>query len=249
MAHKWLIRPSSLGQLMAKGRTKGKPFGDTALKVIRDAVVFHKFGIEPEIITTPALEKGIYNEPANIDLASDVLGWYDVHSKLEKNRLVNDYFSGEPDINTTILADIKTNYSPSSYFSKYFDTEVKNKAYQLQLQAYMDLTGHTTSYLVYCLSDHPEHVRTNEIQKLTYKLARDPEIIAIAGGYEEAYSIAEERATGIIDNVAKIEHKVPKEHRVKCLEVKRDEGLIDEIKQRVTEAREIFDELYKTTLL
>ena len=52
------------------------------------------------------------------------------------------------------------------------------------------------------------------------------------------------RATKIIDNIAKVEHKVPKEKRIKCFEVKRDEGLLDEIKQRVTEAREIFDDLY-----
>lgn len=244
MLHKWLIRPSSIGLLMSKGRAKGTTFGETALDLITEAVTFHKYGIEPEVVTTPALEKGIYNEPKNIDLASDVLGWYDVHSKLPKKRIINDYFSGEPDINTTILADIKTNYSPKNFFKVKRLQKLKNQAYRYQLHAYMDLTGHTTSYLVYCLSDHPEHVRINEIEKLTYKIARDPELIELAGGREEAFTLAEERATKIIDNIAKVEHKVPKEKRIKCFEVKRDEGLLDEIKQRVTEAREIFDELY-----
>ena len=47
-----------------------------------------------------------------------------------------------------------------------FDKELKNKDYYYQLQAYMWLTGHTESYLCYCLVDTPKFIIKAEVRKL-----------------------------------------------------------------------------------
>ena len=109
MNHKWLIRPSQMGKLMSSTRAKDQIFGDTALKIIKQNAYLHKYGIEPEIVSNYKMEKGIFNESINIDLASEVLKWKGVKGSDPKIRKSNDYFIGEPDVNTPdLLADIKS---------------------------------------------------------------------------------------------------------------------------------------------
>jgi len=240
--HEWLIRPSQLGALMTKGRTKDKIFGDTALKVIQDSVLLEKYNIEPTEVYNIKLDKGVYNEKANIKLAKEVLKWSDVDPETPQKKRVNSYFIGTPDINTpTLLADIKTSWSAQTF--PWFN-DPKNKDYYAQLQAYMDLTGKDEAELVYVLSNHPEHIVASEIKKLTYYFADRPHLFQ-AGGIEDLWTLAEEKATEIIHKEAYYDH-IPKDKRIRRFIIKKDNEFIKEAYNRIDEARKIYDELIKT---
>jgi hypothetical protein len=240
--HQWLVRPSSMGNLMSKGRN-GNDFGETAMKVIHEAVLLHKYGIETDHKPTPSMEKGIFNEAPNIDIAARVLGWLDVNSSQEKIRIANDFFIGEPDINTSILADIKSSWSAATF--PFFENP-KSKQYECQLNAYMDLTGKQEAELVYVLSNHPQHIIGSEIRRLTYYYADRPHLFQFQDGtIEELWSLAEEKATEVVMKEGVYDH-IPEEKRVKRFIIKRDNELIDKMHDRVEQARNIFDQLIET---
>lgn len=239
--HKWLIRPSQMGKLMKGGRKKDELFGKTALDCIKENVLLHKFGIEPEHVETKQMEKGTFNEAKNIDIASRVLGWKNVKGSDEKFRLANNYLIGEPDVNTdTLLADIKSSWSANTF--PFFDNP-NNPDYIAQLQCYMELTGHTQAELVYVLSNNPEHITQNEIERLTHYYSKRPHLFN-AEGIEDLWSMAEIKATEIVHKQAHVEH-IPEESRVKRFIIQRDEEFITEMKTRVEQARIIFDNLYE----
>lgn len=240
--HEWLIRPSQLGKLMAKGRSKDKIFGDTAMKVIQEAVLHSKYNIEPPQIHTKEMDKGIFNEVANIALAKEVLGWKDVDPNEPQKKRVNDYFIGKPDINTpTLLADIKSPWSAHTF--PWFE-EPNNKDYYAQLQAYMDLTGKEEAELVYVLSNHPEHIISSEIRRMTYFFADRPHLFN-ADGIEDLWALAEEKATETIHKEAYIDN-IPKHKRVRRVIIKKDNDFLKEVYERIDEARKIYDQLIET---
>lgn len=230
-----------MGNLMSRGRTKDKEFGDTAMKVIQSAVLRHKYNIEPEEIYSKEMDKGTTNEAKNIDIAARVLGWLDVDSKALKIRKVNDYFIGEPDINTSILADIKSSWSAHTFP---FFKDPENKSYYAQLQAYMDLTDKQEAQLVYVLSNHPEHIIASEIKRLTYYYTDRPHTFN-ADSIDELFSMAEEKAAEEVNKIALVEH-IPENKRVKRFIIKRDDDFIKKMHDRIEKARAIFDELIKT---
>lgn len=238
--HNWLIRPSQLGSLMSKGR--GKDFGDTAMKLIQECVLFHKYGIEPRPKTSKHMEKGILNEREGMQMAKDVLNW-DIDIDATKVRLFNDYLTGEPDINQSILGDIKCSFSSHTYFNTFLETEVKNKAYLYQMNAYMMLSGHKQCELVYCLTDTPDHIISDEIQKVTYQLLKEP--MYHEKGMGDAFTLAEAEAERRVLSDSKF-GKIPKHKRIKRFIIERDEDLIEQICDRIEKAREIFDEMMKT---
>ena len=240
--HQWLVRPSQVGALMTQGRKKDEMWGETALGVIQEAVLFHKYGIEQQEIINPKMEKGICNEAQNIDLAAEVLGWLDVNSKADKVRITNDFIIGEPDINTSILADIKSSWSANTF--PWFKNP-ENKSYYFQLQCYMWLTGKEEAELVYVLSNHPQHIISSEIKKMTYYYIDRPFLFPEANSIEELWAYAEEKAEEAVMREAIIDH-IPKEKRVKRFVIKRDDKVIEDIKERILEARKMFDELIET---
>ena len=121
--------------------------------------------------------------------------------------------------------------------------EVKNKDYVLQLNCYMWLTGKTTSELVYVLSNHPQNIIENEIKRLTYFFANKSEVLEQADGINDVWQLAEEKATEIVLKESNFD-QIPKEKKVKRFIVDRDDELIEEMRSRIVEAREIFDDLY-----
>mgnify|MGYP003627057844 CR=1 FL=1 len=237
MKHNWLVRPSQLGGLMSKGR--GKDFGDTAMKMIQESALFHKYGIEPKQITSKQMEKGTLNEREGMQLAKDVFGW-DIDIDAPKVRLFNDFMTGEPDINQSILGDIKCSYSAHTF--PWLDTDVKNKAYTYQMQSYLWLTNHQQCELVYCLTNTPDHIIQDEIQRKVYQLLKQPRFLAM--DMDESFSVAETEAEKQVHNDS-IFDKIPKEKRVKRFIIERDETIIWEIQERITKAREIFDQVFE----
>lgn len=239
MKHSWLIRPSEMGGLMAQGRKKEEVWGDTAMKIIQKNVLFHKFGIEEPVVMTKQMDKGIYNEAKNMELAARIYGWVDVDTKQPKKRLVNDFFIGEPDHNGINLVDIKSSFSADTF--PWFGNP-DNKAYEYQLQAYMDLTGHQEAELVYVLSSHPEHLIRSEIKRLTYYFVDRPHEFNFMTSIEDLWTYAEEKATEIVMREAMVDH-IPEEKRVRKFTIKRNNELIERMHERVIGARNIFDNL------
>jgi len=239
--HKWLVRPSQMGSLMSKGRSKDVLFGETAMKVIQEAVVMHKFGIEPEHIETKEMEKGTLNEPQNIELATQVLGWKGVSADQSKRRWANDFMIGEPDVCTdNLLADIKSSWSPKTFH--WFPKKTIDKNYYAQLQSYMSLTGHKQAELVYCLSNHPAHILEAEIKRKTHYYVDRP-FLFDAESIDDLWTKAEMKATEEVNKVGIIDH-VPINNRVQRYVIERDDAYIDQMHERIIEARKIFDELY-----
>jgi hypothetical protein len=232
--HEYLVRASSIGDLMTRGRTKDSEWGDTSLGVIRKAVLSNKYGIE-EYITSKHMEKGILNESEGLSMYREYIGGSFQIDDV-KQRLMNNYCSGEPDlIHDGIVVDIKNSWSANSF--PFWDTEIKNKSYIYQLQTYLWLTGLKSAKLVYTLTTTPEHIRLQEIQRLWYRLMDKPE-----NAIKEQF-IVEEMASEIINKEMVFDH-IPVINRVKIFEVARDEEMIEAIQTRIELARVKYDELY-----
>ena len=232
--HEYLVRASSIGDLMTGGRTKGAEWGDTSLGIIRKAVLSNKYGIE-EYVTSKHMEKGILNEAEGLEMYRTIVGGSFPIDDI-KQRLMNNYCSGEPDlIHDGIVVDIKNSWSANTF--PFWDTEIKNKAYIYQLQAYLWLSGLESAKLVYTLTTTPEHIRQQEIQRLWFRLMDKPE-----NAIKEQFEV-EEMATEIISKEMIFDH-IPVANRVKIFEVARDEEMIEAIQKRIELARDKYDELY-----
>jgi hypothetical protein len=232
--HEFLVRASSIGDLMTRGRTKDAEWGETALAVIQKAVLFNKYGIE-ENITSKHMEKGILNERESLEMYRKVIGAnFDLDET--KQRLVNNYCTGETDkIHDEIVVDIKSSWSAKSF--PWWDSEIKNKSYIFQLQCYLWLTGLKRARLVYALTTTPEHIRLQEIQRVWYRLMDKPENQLLP-----AFEV-EQMAEEIVNKEMVFDH-IPIINRVKIFEVERDDVMIESIQKRIEEARVKYDELY-----
>lgn len=232
--HEFILRASSVGDLMTGGRTKGAEWGDTSLGVIRKAVLLNKYGID-EYVTSKHMEKGILNESEGLSMyRSSVGGSFEIDAV--KQRLMNNYCSGEPDlIHDGIVVDIKNSWSANSF--PWWDEEIKNKSYLYQLQSYLWLSGLKSAKLVYTLTTTPEHIRMQEIQRLWFRLMDKPE-----NAIKEQFEV-EEMASEIINKEMVFDH-IPIRNRVKIFEVARDEEMIEAIQSRIELARVKYDELY-----
>lgn len=232
--HEFIVRASAVGDLMTKGRTKDAEWGDTSLGLIRKAVLSNKYGIE-EYITSKHMEKGILNESEGLSMYRTVVGGSFPIDDV-KQRLMNNYCSGEPDlIHDGIVVDIKNSWSANSF--PFWDDDLKNKSYLYQLQSYMWLSGLKSAKLVYTLTTTPEHIRQQEIQRLWFRLMDKPE-----NTIKEQFEV-EEMASEIINKEMVFDH-IPVINRVKIFEVARDEEMIEAIQTRIELARIKYDELY-----
>lgn len=234
--HEYLVRASSIGDLMTGGRGKGAEWGDTSLGVIRKAVLFNKYGIE-ENITSKHMEKGILNEREGLEMYREYIGG-DFSIDDTKQRLMNNYCSGEPDlIHDGIVVDIKNSWGANSF--PWWDSEIKNKSYIYQLQTYLWLSGLKSAKLVYTLTTTPEHIRQQEIQRLWYRLMDKPENQEL-----EQYDV-ELMAEEMINKEMVFDH-IPVKNRIKIFTLERDDDMIESIQKRIEEARVKYDELYLT---
>lgn len=233
--HEFLVRASNIGDLMTKGKTKDAEWGETALTVIRKAVLLNKYGIE-EHITSKHMEKGIINELEGLNMYKEVIGG-NFATENVKQRMANNYVSGEPDlIHDNIIVDVKNSWGANSF--PWWDSEIKNKSYIYQLQAYLWLSGLVDARLVYTLTTTPEHIRLQEVQRLWHRLMDKPE-----NHDKQAYEV-EEQAEFIVNKEMVFDH-IPIINRVKIFEVKRDEAIIESIQKRIEQARVKYDELYE----
>ena len=142
------------------------------------------YGIRKQI-KSKYLEKGTQMEAEALDKAIE---WMDLDFMLKNDKnFEDDFFTGTPDIiGDDFVIDTKCSWDCFTF--PLFDTGIENKAYELQLQIYMHLTGKKRAYLVYMLLNTPEYLTWEipadyeglepKFRHKVFEIAYNPEIIA-----------------------------------------------------------------------
>ena len=142
------------------------------------------YGVRKQI-KSKYLEKGTQMETEAIDKAIE---WVNLEFVLKNDKNFEDeFFTGTPDIiGDDFIADTKCSWDCFTF--PLFDTTIENKAYELQLQIYMHLTGKKRAYLVYMLLNTPEFLTWEipadyegldpKFRHRVFEITYNPEIIA-----------------------------------------------------------------------
>ena len=184
-----------------------------------------------KVISTKQMTKGTEEECTALQMANRVLGWgldVDYINGLEfyKNRMYNEYLSGETDLDEdVVLADVKCPWNIHTF--PFFDVEIPTDAYFWQGQGYMALTGKEEFELVYCLVDTPERLILDEIRKVEWQKG----MMEISD--EESDAIRKEMTFG----------DIPEEHRVRRWKFQIDKDAQKAIVDAVKLARKYLREL------
>ena len=218
------VRCSALGKVMTSPRSKSEILSQTAKTYVEEQVLQAKYGIV-KTFNSRYTDKGNLVEDESIKLASDVL---DLGFILKNDEhFSNDWVMGTPDVNTDdILLDVKSSWDATTF--PFFATEIPTKDYYYQLQGYMWLTGKQKSLLVYCLVNTPLDMVQDEIRRAHWN----------ANLLEESLDLIDE-----VQKRHNFDH-IPDNRRVKFFEVKRDDEVIEQIKERVELCREYYETLY-----
>lgn len=220
------VRASQIGKIMATPRKAGEVLSETAKTYVHDLVLEEKYGIKKEF-SSRYTDKGNEVEEIGIALVNEVLNYKFIYKNYEF--FENDWVKGTPDVNTDeVLLDVKCSWDATTF--PWFDTEVPNKDYFYQLQGYMFLTGKQESILAYCLINTPFQMVEDEIRRAHWKFNLIEENTELRKEVESKH---------IFDHIP--EHK-----RVKYWFIRRDEAVIEKIKERVELCREYYNLLMKT---
>jgi hypothetical protein len=106
-----------------------------------------------------------------------------------------------------------------------------NDKYYWQLQAYMALTGASTSQLVYCLVNTPDSIIYDECRKLAWKMGlidgdTSPEYIEACNEIRRNHTFED----------------IPKEQRIKIINIDRNDSDIQRMYQRIVDARKFIQQ-------
>lgn len=233
------FRASQIGKLMKAGRSKSQSFGLTAKKSILTFALKNVHGWE-ENVYSKYMDKGINNEREAVKMLLKHKGWKpkneeDVWAKRRRN---NDWISGEADVffetdkGEMILADVKCSYSPLTF--PWLEEIVTNEDYIYQMQSYMWLYDMDVCYLAYCLTDTPEFTR-NDIA-----VSRINREVSYPHNHDKSFHEIEDEVAIAINKEFTFKQFTK---RVKVFELKRNEETIEEIKSRVEEARELYNQI------
>jgi len=241
---KWFVRASSMGALMSTSRTKGETFGATAREVISDAIRWNRDGTEKDI-DMKWMRKGIQNESQALEM---LLNHEKIHFHKDddgfiitnKKRRFNDFIQGEPDWDDkNLLADVKCSWTASSFPDKLKkpseDLKKINKAYFYQMQCYLWLCHKETSLLAYCLTDTPDDLFENEVRWKSERKMGEPESLNM-----DMSEVEQE----VREKLGKVMKFGQVKNRIRIFRVDRDENAIEEMKERIIEARKVYDEFY-----
>lgn len=156
-----LVRCSAIGKIMTNSRGKTWGLSATCKKYIQKTLLEDMYGVKSEF-KSKYTDKGNEMEEAGISLANEVLDLGFLYKN--KERFTNEYLTGEPDINTDVLIDIKSSWSMDTF--PLFEEKIPTKDYYYQLMGYMMLTGKKVATLCYCLTDTPKHLLREDEKEL-----------------------------------------------------------------------------------
>jgi hypothetical protein len=217
------IRCSSIGKIMTSPKTKGELLSQTTKTYLQELAIEEVYGIRKEF-SSRYTDKGNEVEDLSIALCNDVLDLGFIYKNEE--HFTNDWITGTPDVNTNeILLDVKSSYDATTF--PFFDTKLTNKSYFYQLQGYMWLTGKQESLLCYCLIDTPLQIVEDEIRREHWKASLIEEDLNLRDFVQAKHTFGH----------------IPKEKRLKTFKIERDEDVIEEIKTRIEQCREYYNDL------
>lgn len=203
------IRASALGKIMTGSRDKNDPLGATCKSALRDIFIAENYGRERDF-ESMMIEKGNENENTGITMLSESLRTF---FKKNEKFYQNDYFSGTPDIiDDGRVFDIKCNWSLHTFF----DAELTSQ-YEWQGRVYMELTGCEFFNLVYVLTDTPEKLIQQQVNKILYKASEDVS--------RDEIEVAVRKELTFPD--------IPFEKRIKIFNIKHDPELIKKAKDKI----------------
>jgi hypothetical protein len=219
------IRSSAIGKIMTSPKSKGELLSQTTKTYLQELAVQEVYGISKEF-SSRYTDKGNEVEELSIALCNDVLNLGFIYKNEE--HFSNDWITGTPDVNTNeILLDVKSSWDATTF--PFFDTELKNKDYLYQLQGYMWLTGKEESLLCYCLIDTPLQIVEDEIRREHWKANLIEESLDLRAFVQAKHTFGH----------------IPKEKRLKTFKIAKDDIIIENIKTRIEECREYYNELIK----
>ena len=140
-----ILRPSSLGDIMANGKVKGELSVGAKTYV---KTLFKKIYLKYEdSLDVKEIEKGITQEDEGIELINI---YYDQQYKKNEITVTNGYLTGTCDIqHEDHIRDIKLSWSKKTF--PLFKEDAVNTKYEWQLRAYMMLYDKERAFLDYCL--------------------------------------------------------------------------------------------------
>ncbi len=234
--NKTLFRASSIGYLMVEPKSKADKesgnLSETSKTHLIDIYVSNKYGRNTDI-SNKYIQKGLAVEEDAITLYSRVKKQF---FKKNDEHLSNDFIMGTPDLYTgksiqksDTIIDIKSSFDIFTFFRNF--TKGVPDIYYYQLQAYMALSGATTSTLAFCLVDTPEVIISDEKRKLMWKMG-----------------VATEENPDFIQACAELDRlltypDIPMKERVMEFTIERNDTDIEAMYSKVTKARTYLNEL------
>lgn len=141
---KW--RPSSIGKLMTKPRSKSEELSETAKSYIKSLAKQHFYGYDVEL-NNKYISKGLIQEQDSINLINAVRF---TDYKKHTGRVETDLMSGECDILLDdLIIDVKTSWSIETFPATKEDAE--DSAYEWQGRGYMHLYDRDSFEVIHCM--------------------------------------------------------------------------------------------------
>ena len=217
------IRCSAIGKIMTSPKSKGEVLSQTTKTYLQELAIEEIYGIRKEF-SSRYTDKGNEVEDLSIALCNDVLDIGFIYKNEE--HFTNDWITGTPDVNTSeILLDVKSSYDATTF--PFFDLELTNKSYFYQMQGYMYLTGKEESLLCYCLIDTPLQIVEDEIRREHWKASLIEESLDLRAFVQAKHTFGH----------------IQKEKRLKTFKIAKDENVIEDIKTRIEQCREYYNNL------
>lgn len=219
------VRASSLGKIMTSSRKAGEVLSQTAKSYVQEVVLQDKYGIYKEF-NSRYTDKGNQTEDEAIQLVSEVLDLGFLYKNEDK--YANDWIKGTPDVVTSdLIIDTKVSWSAQTF--PFFDSELTNKDYYWQMQAYMWMTGRRKALVAYCLINTPYLILEDEIRREHWKQN-------LIGESQEVRDYVEAQHN--------FDH-IPKDERIKVFEIDYDKKGIEQAKEKIEIARVYYNQLMK----
>jgi hypothetical protein len=208
---------------MTSPKSKGEVLSQTAKTYLKELAIEEKFGIKKDF-SSRYTDKGNIQEDLAIEMASKVLSL--PFALKNTDYFENEFIKGTPDlILKDEIVDIKCSWDGTTF--PWFEDELPNKDYYWQMVGYMWLTGRTKARIVYCLVDTPEDIVQDEIRRTSWK--------------KFEIDVTEET-----ENEVRAKHEfshISENKRVRTFLVELNEANIDQVKERVLEAKKYYNEL------
>ena len=145
-------RASASGKLATNPRSKSEKISETTKSFLKEWATEQMFGYRNEI-KNKYVERGTLSEDFAIDRAIE---WLDLPFVVKNEKFFeDDFFTGTPDlIVNDVIYDIKCSWNCFTF--PFFEKELPNKDYEIQMQVYMHLTGCKKAVVTYVLLDNEE---------------------------------------------------------------------------------------------